>query len=56
MFTVPSVAENLIEEYNAFAVMTEFFLEQLEEQVIIGGEFFYLFEKHSRLLPRQWRV
>ena len=38
MFTVPSVAENLIEEFDAFTVMASFFLEQLEEQKIVGGK------------------
>ena len=37
MFTVPSIAENLIEEYNAFDIFSSFFLEQLEEQKIMGG-------------------
>lgn len=38
MFTVPSIAENLIEEYNAFYAMASFFHEQLEEQKIVGGK------------------
>ena len=38
MFTVPSIAENLIEEHNAFDVFSSFFLEQLEEQKIMGGK------------------
>ena len=38
MFTVPSIAESLIEEFNAVEAMTSFFLEQLEEQVIAGGQ------------------
>jgi hypothetical protein len=39
MFTVPSIAESLIEEFNALDIMAHFFHEQLEEQVMLGGSF-----------------
>ena len=38
MFTVPSIAENLIEEYDGFFTMATFFLEQLEDHLIATGD------------------